>query len=139
MGRYKGLARCEDDCFSFTLISSFGDPFGTPSSASAFAMLALALGLSIAISPLPLASRERRTIERFTRGHDENSLCWDRDGADGFISPIDAHQHPMPFGGPEVPFREYTDWFIEHGIVFSVFMGIGQRISKQNASLPDCC
>ena len=78
-------------------------------------MLALALGLSIAISPLPLASRERRTIERFTRGHDENSLCWDRDGADGFISPIDAHQHPMPFGGPEVPFREYTDWFIEHG------------------------
>ena len=45
----------------------------------------------------------------------------------------------MPFGGPEVPFKAYTDWFIEHGIVFSVFMGIGQRISKQNASAPDCC
>ena len=43
----------------------------------------------------------------------------------------------MPFGGPEL-LKAYTDWFIEHGIVFSVFMGIGQRISKQNASAPDC-
>ena len=102
-------------------------------------MLALALSASLAISPLSEEAQQRRTLERFTRGHKENSICWDRDGADGFISPIDAHQHPMPFGGPEVPFKEYPDWFIEHGIVFSVFMGIGQRISKLNASLPDCC
>ena len=101
-------------------------------------MLAL-IASSLAISPISTEAQSRRTLGRFTRGHPENSVCWDRDGVDGFISVIDAHQHPMPFGGPEVPFSTYTDWFIEHGIVFSVFMGIGQRIVKQNASLPDCC
>jgi len=99
----------------------------------------LALAAPLAISPLPLEAQARRTLERFTRGRPENGICWDRDGIDGFISVIDAHQHPMPFGGPEVPFSVYTDWFIQHGVVFSVFMGIGQTIMKQNASLPDCC
>lgn len=94
---------------------------------------------SSAISPLPMESLSRRTLGRFTRGHANNSLCWDRNGIDGFISVIDAHQHPMPFGGPEVPFSTYIDWFIRHGLVFSVFMGIGQRIVKLNASAPDCC
>ena len=99
----------------------------------------LALPFASAISPLPQEAQDRRTLSRFTRGHSDNDVCWDRDGVDGFISIIDAHQHPMPFGGPEVPFSMYTQWFIEHGVVFSVFMGIGQRIVKQNASLPDCC
>ena len=102
-------------------------------------MLALVVGASLAISPLSDEAQSRRTLERFTRGHAQNRICWDRDGIDGFISPIDAHQHPVPFGGPEVPFSLYTDWFIQHGTVFSVFMGIGQRITKQNASAPDCC
>jgi len=101
--------------------------------------LAFASRPSLAISPLTPDAQQRRTLGRFTRGHADNSLCWDRAGADGFISPIDAHQHPMPFGGPEVPFSTYTDWFIKQGTVFSVFMGIGQRIVKQNASAPDCC
>ena len=97
------------------------------------------VAFATAISPLSVESQSRRTLGRFTRGHADNAVCWDREGVDGFISVIDAHQHPMPFGGPEVPFSTYTDWFIEHGVVFSVFMGIGQRIVKQNASLPDCC
>ena len=101
--------------------------------------LALLVVQSRAISPLSKEAQGRRTLGRFTRGHAENSLCWERNGRDGIVSVIDAHQHPMPFGGPEVPFSTYTDWFIQHGIVFSVFMGIGQRIVKQNASDPDCC
>ena len=114
---------------------------------------ALAVGLAEAISnqwrtvherrrlvaPVSEETQSRRTLERFTRGHPDNSVCWDRDGVDGFINVIDAHQHPVPFGGPEVPFSLYTDWFIQHGTVFSVFMGIGQRITKQNSSAPDCC
>jgi hypothetical protein len=91
------------------------------------------------VAPISEAAQNRRTLERFTRGHPDNQICWDRDGLDGFINVIDAHQHPVPFGGPEVPFSLYTDWFIQHGTVFSVFMGIGQRIVKQNASAPDCC
>lgn len=91
------------------------------------------------VAPISEQTQSRRTLERFTKGHSDNSICWDRDGVDGFINVIDAHQHPVPFGGPEVPFSLYTDWFIQHGTVFSVFMGIGQRITKQNASAPDCC
>jgi hypothetical protein len=91
------------------------------------------------VAPISEQTQARLTLERFTRGHPDNSICWDRDGIDGFINVIDAHQHPVPFGGPEVPFSLYTDWFIQHGTVFSVFMGIGQRITKQNASAPDCC
>ena len=30
----------------------------------------------------------RRTLSRFTRGHADNSICWDRDGIDGFINVI---------------------------------------------------
>ena len=91
------------------------------------------------VAPISEQAQNRRTLERFTRGHPDNSICWDRDGVDGFINVIDAHQHPVPFGGPEVPFSLYTDWFIQHGTVFSVFMGIGQRITKQNKDAPDCC
>ena len=91
------------------------------------------------VAPISEEAQNRRTLERFTKGHPDNSICWDRDGLDGFINVIDAHQHPVPFGGPEVPFSLYTDWFIQHGTVFSVFMGIGQKITKQNASAPDCC
>lgn len=94
---------------------------------------------SLAISPLTKEQLDRRTLSRFTRGHADNSICWDRHGIDSFISVVDAHQHPMPFGGPEVPFDEYTGWMKDHGTLFAVFMGIGQRIVKQNVSDPECC
>ena len=58
-----------------------------------------------AVRPL----RERR-LSRFLAGHDDNDLCWDRDGEDGFMSVVDTHNHFRPFGGPAVPFDLYLDW-----------------------------
>ena len=104
-----------------------------------FRAFAFFLPVVASISPLTEAQLARRTLSRFTRGHADNSLCWDRHGVDSFISIVDAHQHPMPFGGPEVPFDEYTGWMKDHGLLFSVLMGIGQRIVKQNVSDAECC
>ena len=112
------------------------DPVGEALFGGDAGQLAGGLGLGRRWHGLTKEQQERRTIQRFTRGHDENSICWDRDGNDGFISPIDAHQHPMPFGGPEVPFSLYTDWFIQHGTVFSVFMEWCQQARDAAAYSP---
>ena len=39
-----------------------------------------------------------RTLNRFTLGHVENAVCWDKHGVDSFISVIDVHNHFRPFG-----------------------------------------
>jgi len=88
------------------------------------------------LSPATLSGR---TVARFTKGTKENKQCWDRQGDDGFFSPIDAHNHFRPFGGPTVPFNEYIGWMIDSGIVFSTVFGIGQLLIKKNPSDPDCC
>ncbi|CAL4182177.1 unnamed protein product, partial [Meganyctiphanes norvegica] len=81
----------------------------------------------------------RRTVARFTKGSEENKMCWDRNGVDGFYSVIDAHNHFRPFGGPTVPFNEYINWMMDSGIVFSTVFGIGQLIKKKNPNDKDCC
>lgn len=88
---------------------------------------------------LSSATRERRTVARFTKGTADNNICWDRNGVDGWFSPIDAHNHFRPFGGPTVPFKEYIGWMMDSGIVFSTVFGIGQLVVKKNPSDPDCC
>ena len=35
-----------------------------------------------------------------------------------------------PFGGPPVPFFEYLQWMIDHGLLFSTMFGIGQLLEK---------
>lgn len=81
----------------------------------------------------------RRTLSRFTIGHEDNSMCWDRPGKDGFFSVVDAHNHFRPFGGPAVPFDMYLDWMRTHGLVFTTVFGIGQKLMKANPNDPDCC
>ena len=49
-------------------------------------------------------------IFRFQVGNPENDQCWERHGVDGFYSPVDAHNHFRPFGGPPVPWDEYIGW-----------------------------
>ena len=44
-------------------------------------------------------SAARRRLSRFELGHPDNTLCWDRNGKDGFYSVIDSHNH----------FRYYED------------------------------
>ena len=58
---------------------------------------------------------------------------------DGFISPIDAHNHFRPFGGPPVPFDTYLGWMRDHGILFSTMLGIGQQIINSDKSAQPCC
>eukprot|EP00095_Tigriopus_kingsejongensis_P012514 maker-scaffold455_size166772-snap-gene-0.29 protein:Tk12514 transcript:maker-scaffold455_size166772-snap-gene-0.29-mRNA-1 annotation:"hypothetical protein BRAFLDRAFT_82927" len=81
----------------------------------------------------------RRTLSRFTIGHQDNTMCWDRPGKDGFFSVVDAHNHFRPFGGPAVPLDMYINWMRTHGIVFTTVFGIGQKIVKRNPNDPDCC
>ena len=69
------------------------------------------------------ATVERRRLTRFKVGHVDNSLCWERHGVDGFISPIDAHNHFRPFYGPAVPWDMYMDWMKSHGILFTTMLG----------------
>ena len=102
-------------------------------------LILLALPSVFTISPLSADAQARRTLGRFTRGHPDNELCWDRHGVDGFISIVDGHNHPMPFGGPEVPYETYYGWMVEHGLLFGTQMGIGQVIVRQNQSAPECC
>ena len=71
-----------------------------------------------------------RTLERFKKGSAMNSQCWDRYGHDGFQTIVDVHNHFQPFGGPSVPFAEYMEWMVDHGILFSTMMGLGQKIQK---------
>ena len=92
----------------------------------------------------------RRRLTRFKVGHEDNSLCWERHGRDGFLryssstryflvfpnifptsafvvpSPVDAHNHFRPFFGPPVPWDMYMNWLKSHGILFSTMLGIGQ-------------
>jgi len=82
---------------------------------------------------------EGRSLERFTKGSASNGQCWDRYGHDGFQTVVDVHNHFQPFEGPNVPFAEYMEWMTEHGILFSTMMGLGQKIQKSYADLPDCC
>lgn len=85
-------------------------------------------------------SLSRRSVARFTKGSKENNICWDRDAAvDGFLSPIDGHNHFRPFGGPTVPFEQYIGWMIDSGIVFSTVFGIGQLLINKNPNDPPCC
>ena len=97
------------------------------------------IACAAAISELSPEALSRRTISRFTRGHPDNSVCWDRHGVDSFYSVIDAHNHPTPFQGPGVPFDLYASWMIEHGFVFGIFMGIGQRIVPRKPNASACC
>ena len=60
---------------------------------------------------------ERRRLTRFQVGHEDNNLCWERHERDGFITPIDAHNHFRPFYGPAVPWDTYMDWMRSHGIL----------------------
>ena len=70
---------------------------------------------------------QRRTISRFVLGHEDNNLCWNRSvHEDGFISPIDGHNHIRPFGGPPVPWQLYLEWMKAGGNIlpFSrIFIG----------------
>ena len=58
------------------------------------------LGLGAAQVNSGLSRRKR--LSRFVRGHEDNSICWDREGEDGFFSVVDSHNHFKPFGGPSV-------------------------------------
>ena len=40
------------------------------------------------VAPISEEAQNRRTLERFTKGHPDNSICWDRDGLDGFVRGI---------------------------------------------------
>ena len=66
---------------------------------------------------------ERRRLTRFQVGHEDNNLCWERHERDGFITPIDAHNHFRPFYGPAVPWDTYMDWMKSHGILFTTMLG----------------
>jgi len=81
----------------------------------------------------------RRKLTRFRVGHPDNQQCWERHGVDGFYSPVDAHNHFRPFGGPPVPWDEYIGWMKEHGILFSTMLGIGQQLIARNEGDPACC
>ena len=81
----------------------------------------------------------RRRLTRFKVGHEDNNLCWERHGVDGFLSVVDAHNHFRPFFGPAVPWDQYMDWLKSHGILFTTMLGIGQQLIKKNADDPDCC
>jgi len=90
----------------------------------------------------PLLSEEtlaRRKLNRFIKDDPQNSMCWERHGADGWMSVIDTHNHFRPFYGPPVPFFTYLDWMINHGILFSTIFGIGQKLVKANPTDPECC
>ena len=88
-----------------------------------------------------IALERKRSLSRFTLGHEDNSVCWDRedDKTDGWFSVVDAHNHFRPFGGPAVPFDMYLDWMSQHGILFSTVFGIGQLIHKSQRNSPNCC
>lgn len=81
----------------------------------------------------------RRRLTRFQPSHPDSQQCWDRHGVDGFYSPVDAHNHFRPFGGPPVPWDTYTGWMRDHGIIFSTMFGIGQQILPKDPSSPACC
>ena len=90
-----------------------------------------------AMLSFPMMSK--RTLSRFSKGHADNRLCWNRSHlADGFMSPIDSHNHFRPFGGPPVPWDTYMEWMTDHGIVFSTMFGIGQRLTY-DPEMPKCC
>jgi len=84
---------------------------------------------------------EDRTLKRFEISAQENANCWNRSyDADGFISPIDTHNHFRPFGGPAVPFSTYLQWMRDHGILFSTMFGIGQLLKNKNQDpKKECC
>jgi len=82
----------------------------------------------------------KRSLKRFTISHEDHSNCWNRSfEADGYISPIDTHNHFRPFGGPPVPFPTYLQWMRDHGILFSTMFGIGQLLKNKNPDAKECC
>ena len=38
-------------------------------------------------------SASRRKLTRFELGHEDNKICWEREGKDGFYTVIDSHNH----------------------------------------------
>ena len=99
-------------------------------------LFVLPITSAIVMSP---TQKSRRTLTRFTKGHPDHDICWDRHGLDGFTSVIDAHNHFRPFFGPSVSFEVYLGWMHDQGILFSTMFGIGQLIQKKNPNDPDCC
>jgi len=81
----------------------------------------------------------RRTLSRFQVDHPDHEQCWDRHGVDGFYSPVDAHNHFRPFGGPPVPWDMYIGWMKSHGILFSTMLGIGQQLVPSDPGARACC
>jgi len=51
--------------------------------------------------------------------------CYDRE-SESYTSVIDAHMHPLPFGGEAVPFAEMNEYFQNTGVRFAIYFGIGQ-------------
>jgi len=82
---------------------------------------------------------QRRKLSRFKVGDPDNAVCWQRHDVDGFYSPIDAHNHFRPFGGPPVPWHEYIGWMKSHGILFSTMLGIGQQLIPREEGASPCC
>ena len=70
------------------------------------------------------ASTTSRDLASFTRNA-ANQACYDRK-SEPYISVVDAHMHPRPFGGPAVPFAEMNDYFNNTGVRFAIYFGIGQ-------------
>jgi len=81
----------------------------------------------------------RRRLTKFMVGHKDNQECWERHRMDGFLSPIDAHNHFRPFFGPPVPWDTYMEWMRDHGILFTTMLGIGQQLMKKDPNSKDCC
>lgn len=101
----------------------------------------MTLQQSLAYQPIFSPTQlEKRSLKRFTISHEDNTKCWNRSFTeDGFISPIDTHNHFRPFGGPPVPFPTYLQWMKEHGILFSTMFGIGQLLKNKNPNAKPCC
>ena len=103
-------------------------------------MLSLSSALSSDYNPIFNEDElKRRSLTRFMPDHPDHQTCWNRSvSQDGFISPIDVHNHFRPFGGPPVEFHKYLAWMKDHGILFSTMFGIGQLLPHAS-NLPDCC
>ena len=57
------------------------------------ALVAAALLVEAVLCDDLTTSAARRRLSRFELGHPDNTLCWDRNGKDGFYSVIDSHNH----------------------------------------------
>lgn len=119
------------------------------SSLCTFTVTSVCLVLLLCLAPAALGQQPpdllteetlaRRQLTRFQVDHPDHATCWTRHGVDGFYSPVDAHNHFRPFGGPPVPWDEYIGWMQSHGILFSAMLGIGQQLVPRSRSAKACC